>query len=252
MNLKESIRKVLKEESDHSKLIVKLLNRLIVSKYEDVCKIEVVHPSVDSDYDFYRVFVYFNQHGKNGSKYWEENILNEVWEYVHDTFGISPALHSVRVPSCNDNKLNENSVDTRFNRIKSMVDEFGVFNTIKALGSYTKFKKIYGDNLTKDEKVILIRELVKEYGEDGDYIDVMPYDIFVEIDYNQTDSYDYTTEVIYVNKGGYFNFRQYSYDDELDDYDWEDYHNGSEYLLVLSESELENIIRVIFERVIHK
>ena len=106
MNLKESIRKVLKEESDHSKLIVKLLNRLIVSKYEDVCKIEVVHPSVDSDYDFYRVFVYFNQHGKNGSKYWEENILNEVWEYVHDTFGISPALHSVRVPSCNDNKLN--------------------------------------------------------------------------------------------------------------------------------------------------
>jgi hypothetical protein len=110
-DIQESIIKVLKEERNHSKLIVKLLNRLIVSKYEDVCKIEVVNPSVDSDYSFYRVFVYFNQHGKNASKYWEENILNEVWEYVQDTFGISIALHSVRVPSCDDNKLNENSVD---------------------------------------------------------------------------------------------------------------------------------------------
>jgi hypothetical protein len=251
-DIQESIIKVLKEERNHSKLIVKLLNRLIVSKYEDVCKIEVVNPSVDSDYSFYRVFVYFNQHGKNASKYWEENILNEVWEYVQDTFGISIALHSVRVPSCDDNKLNENSVDARFNRIKSMVDEFGVFNTIKAVGSYTKFKKMYGDNLTKDEKIVLIRDFVREYGEDGDYIDVMPYDIFVDIDHNQTDSYDYTTEVIYLNRGGYFNFRQYTYDDELEDYDWEDYHNGRENLFVLSELELENIIRVIFERIIHK
>jgi hypothetical protein len=349
---RESIRNILREESNHSKLIVKLLNRLVVSRYEDICKIEVVHPSVTSDYSFYRVIVYFNQGTKKQSRTWEENILNEVWEYVHDIFGFSVALHSVRVPSCDSNKLNEerkfsplinrrlpeNEVEryfsevknrlinmlrsenesnmdkdefkrfiitytinfimdnyyesfpemtdfyeklfdelyeyyndemdesyesinnnesllentSRTDKIKSMVDEFGVFNTIKAVGGYTKFKKIYDKNLTKDEKVILIRELVKEYGEDGDYIDVMEYDIFVDIDTNQTDSRDYTTEVIYVNKGGYFNFRQYPYDDELEEYDWEDYYNGSEYLFRLSESELEDIIRVIFDRLIYK
>jgi len=172
MNIQENIKKILREERNHSKLIVKLLNRLVVSKYEDVCKIEVVHPSVDSDYDFYRVFVYFNQHGKNGTKYWEENILDEVWQYVYDTFGISIALHSVRVISCDDDNSNMNiqenirrvlreEMSPRQEKISLMIRKLGIFRTAKVTGGFKRLLDIMGkDFLDKESKIELIGDIV--------------------------------------------------------------------------------------------
>lgn len=251
--MKELIRHILKEETlkkfdrklanrgRHSDSLEKLTINFIGE--DKICDVIAVFSE-----SIYVVMVLYN----GGSRY---NLDIELQKFLKSIIPIK-IFTMIADTRCGNETINNieslQEETSRYNKIKSMIDDFGVLNTIKALGSYTRFKKMYGENLTKDEKVVLIRELVKEYGEDGDYIDVMPYDIFVDIDNNQTDSRDYTTEVIYVNRGGYFNFRQYTYDDELEDYDWEDYHNGNEYLFVLSESELENIIRVIFERVINK
>jgi rRNA pseudouridine-1189 N-methylase Emg1 (Nep1/Mra1 family) len=42
MNLKESIRRILREQRDFSDLMVKLLNVAIIPRYENICKVDKV------------------------------------------------------------------------------------------------------------------------------------------------------------------------------------------------------------------
>jgi hypothetical protein len=131
-------------------------------------------------------------------------------------------------------------------KLKTMIDKFGVLNTIRAVGNYSKFKKLYGDNITKSEMIELISEIVKRYGEEnGDYIDVRDHDIFVNTRHNNTDYSKYITEVIDIYVAGFYTYKQYGYDEDMGEYDWENYYDGAEKLKNLSISELDNIINVL-------
>jgi hypothetical protein len=92
--------------------------------------------------------------------------------------------------------LKEESSSPKGDKIQMMIDKFGSLKTILAVGGYYRFTKLYKEKISKEQKIELIVDIVKEYGDDGYYIDVRYYDIFIDIDINFTDSNDYLTEVI--------------------------------------------------------
>jgi hypothetical protein len=116
MNLRETIRKILKEETekDLSPIISKLLDRTIVNSNDNVCKIEVTAPwdretLSEVDYIHYAVKVYFI--GGPNTKNWprtmavvmkEENIMNEVWQTVYNFMGLCMDLYSSNVRRCDE------------------------------------------------------------------------------------------------------------------------------------------------------
>ena len=113
MNLQESIRRILREERDLSNSITKLLNKLVVSKYEDVCKVEVIPPwnreslSGDHNYRDYKIIVYFL--GGYGTKNWprtmavrdkEEEIMNIIWQHTYSVFNTPVDIYSKLISNC--------------------------------------------------------------------------------------------------------------------------------------------------------
>jgi hypothetical protein len=106
MNLKESIRRILREEStkDLSPIIQKLIDMRIVRYYGDIlCKVEVSYYD-----DLYNVDFYFL--GGPSTEYWPitrdiqekyNDIENETWDLIFDTMDISLYLHTKFVRSCN-------------------------------------------------------------------------------------------------------------------------------------------------------
>lgn len=125
----------------------------------------------------------------------------------------------------------------------SSTDKIGVFKTSKKVGGLSNLFNIVGtETLTKEQKVNLITDIVKEYGEDGYFIDVSEYDIFVDIDINFTRSRDYTTEVVDLFDRGRADIKQYPYDYEHEEYDWENYKRKGVYLDEFSESDINQII----------
>jgi len=118
MDLKHTIKRVLREEEskdDMSPMITDLLNNIIVSNNEDVCKVEVTAPwNIETisggDYKSYKINVYFI--GGYGSKNWprtesvkdkEENIMNEIWDTVYNFMGIGTDLYLRTINNCNEN-----------------------------------------------------------------------------------------------------------------------------------------------------
>ena len=132
-------------------------------------------------------------------------------------------------------------------KLKNLIGKSGILNTIRAVGGYSKFKKVYGNDLTKDEKLKLITDIVEKYGDEvvGN-IEVRDHDIFVYKEHNRTGNPKYyTTEVIEIYDNGYYAFNQYAYDEILDEYDWERPYGGIARLINLSDLELDNIIWVL-------
>lgn len=145
MNLKHTIRRILKEEKDYTNLITKLLDTIIVSQYEDVCKVEVIAPwnretISGGKYNDYKVSVYFI--GGYGSKNWprtmgvrekEEKIFDEIWLVVYNMFGVNVDLYTKYVEKCEDTEMIKESDDRtksllnkvlrRVNNLDSIVDE---------------------------------------------------------------------------------------------------------------------------------
>jgi hypothetical protein len=131
-------------------------------------------------------------------------------------------------------------------KLKNLIGKSGILNTIRAVGGYSNFKKVYGNDLTKDEKLKLITDIVEKYGDEvvGN-IEVRDHDIFVYKERNRTGHPKYTTEVIEIYDNGYYAFNQYGYDEILDEYDWESPRSGIARLINLSDLELDNIIWVL-------
>ena len=143
VKLKETIRRILKEETDFTNLITILLDTIIVPQYGNVCKVEVVAPwnreTISGDkYGDYKVSVYFI--GGYGSKNWprtmgvrekEEKIMDEIWLAVYNMFGVNVDLYSKYVEKCEDTEMIKESNDRnilnkvlrRVNDLDGIVDE---------------------------------------------------------------------------------------------------------------------------------
>jgi hypothetical protein len=121
MNLKEQIRKVLREQRDFSDSIVKYLNVAIISQYENICKVEVKAPwnrktLGNQPYEHYRVTVFFIGDSRRQPDKWtktrkEELIMDEIWNLIYDTFGLATDMFSAYVKNCDETieTLNENT-----------------------------------------------------------------------------------------------------------------------------------------------
>ena len=130
-------------------------------------------------------------------------------------------------------------------KLLKSIGKIGVLKSSKMVGGINILLDIIGkDKVTKEQKVQLIRDIVKEYSDDGyyGYIDVSEYDIFIDLDINFTRSKEYTTEVVDLFSNGAVDIKQYPYDYEIDDYDWDDFKRKTISLFVLSESEINDII----------
>ena len=128
-------------------------------------------------------------------------------------------------------------------KLLSSIDKIGVFKTSKKVGGLSNLFNIVGtETFTKEQKIVLITDIVKEYGEDEYFIDVSEYDIFVDLDVNFTRSRDYTTEVSDLYYNGKADIKQYPYDYEYEDYNWENYKRKGVYLKEFSESDINQII----------
>lgn len=133
-------------------------------------------------------------------------------------------------------------------KLLNTIDKFGLLNTIRIVGGFDKLTRIIGrGSITKEQKIELIVEIVKEYGEDGYYLVVRYYDIFIDIDINFTDSNDYITEVMDIFDNGRIDINQYPYDDEMEEHDFDNPTRKGVHLSHLSESDIDGIIAKLFE-----
>lgn len=143
--------------------------------------------------------------------------------------------------------LKEESSSPKGDKIQMMIDKFGLLKTILAVGGYYRFTKLYKEKISKEQKIELIVDIVKEYGEDGYYIIVRYYDIFIDIDINFTDSNDYITEVMDIFDNGRIDINQYPYNDEMEEHDFDSPTRKGVHLSYLSESDIDGIIAKLFK-----
>jgi hypothetical protein len=128
-------------------------------------------------------------------------------------------------------------------KLLNSIDNIGVFKTSKMVGGINRLLSIIGKNkINISQKIELITDIVKEYGEDGYFIDVSEYDIFVDLDTNFTRSRDYITEVTDLYERGRADIKQYPYDYDEDEYDWENYKRRGVDLNEFSQSDIDGII----------
>jgi hypothetical protein len=104
--MRELIRKILREERnvDYTRLIQKLVDKAIVSKYsDDVCKIEVEGYTKNVRYPRYWVSVVFNVSDNHLSdRNLAKNIMDDIWTTINSYFEISPSMRSAFVRNCEE------------------------------------------------------------------------------------------------------------------------------------------------------
>jgi hypothetical protein len=116
MNLQETIKKVLREESnkDLTPVIEKLLKGFVDDHKDILCRVEVKHPDKrtklphqEYPYENYRATFYFI--GGYGSSNWPatrsvmvqfDDLMNEAWELIYDYTGQTLEMFTKHVKSC--------------------------------------------------------------------------------------------------------------------------------------------------------
>ena len=166
MNLKEQIRKVLKEERDRSDLMVKLLNTTIIPQYETICKIEVTAPwNREPSSSFYSVKVFFV--GDLPDFY---NILDEIWEIIYDTFGVGVDLYPEYVKNCDETieTLNENTSGQK--RLREVVRTQGISMASELVGGIDTLFKLLKIKGSQEDMVFLVKSIM-----DNEVTERVPY-----------------------------------------------------------------------------
>ena len=166
MNLKEQIRKVLKEERDRSDLMVKLLNTTIIPQYETICKIEVTAPwNREPSSSFYSVKVFFV--GDLPDFY---NILDEIWEIIYDTFGVGVDLYPEYVKNCDETieTLNENTSGQK--RLREVVRTQGISMASELVGGIDTLFKILKIKGSQEDMIFLVKSIM-----DNEVTERVPY-----------------------------------------------------------------------------
>jgi len=104
--MRDLIRKILREERnvDYTRLIQKLVDSTIVSKYpDDICKIEVDGNTKNVQYPRYWVSVIFKVSLNHLTVHdLARNIMDEIYTTVNDYFEISPSMRSAFVRNCEE------------------------------------------------------------------------------------------------------------------------------------------------------
>lgn len=104
--MRDIIRKILREERnvDYTRLIQKLVDKAIVSKYsDDVCKIEVEGYTKNVHYPRYWVSVIFKVSDNHLSdRNLAKNIMDDIWTTINSYFEISPQMRSAFVRNCEE------------------------------------------------------------------------------------------------------------------------------------------------------
>jgi hypothetical protein len=116
MNLQETIKKVLREETDRdlTPVIEMLLNGLVNDNKNILCRVEVTHPDKitklphqEYPHKNYRATFYFI--GGYGSSNWPatcsvmdkfDDLMNEAWELIYDYTGQTLEMFTKHVKSC--------------------------------------------------------------------------------------------------------------------------------------------------------
>ena len=117
MNLQETIRRILKEETkkDLSPILENLLNKMLVNKNRDIiCRVKVKHPSNRTklpdnmyDHEHYRVDITFiGGYGTDffpvtqsvANKY--DSLIDELWNIVYDFTGQSVDIFNKYSKEC--------------------------------------------------------------------------------------------------------------------------------------------------------
>ena len=166
MNLKEQIRKVLKEERDRSDLMVKLLNTTIIPQYETICKIEVTAPwNREPSSSFYSVKVFFV--GDLPDFY---NILDEIWEIIYDTFGVGVDLYPEYVKNCDETieTLNENTSGQK--RLREVVRTQGISMASELVGGIDTLFKLLKIKGSQEDMIFLVKSIM-----DNEVTERVPY-----------------------------------------------------------------------------
>jgi hypothetical protein len=172
MNLRDTIKKILKEEikKDLSPIIENLLNDTIVKDNNDIiCKVEVRHPSnrkvlqyQEFPFKFYRVDIFFKSEFTSpriNDKH--EEIMNQAWDIIYEFIGIPSDIFSRKVKDCNENGVIQE--DKRSDLIKKMTDDFGLYDTIKMVGnSNDVLNYINYEDISDENKIKFINEFTKK------------------------------------------------------------------------------------------
>jgi hypothetical protein len=119
-----------------------------------------------------------------------------------------------------DQVVGENS---RQDKIRSMIENVGILNTIKSIGGFDNFKRFVGkDFLTFDDKIVLISEIAEEYGDrNGNLIFVdHNLDIILEKEETYADGGFVATHLYYVDNVDQYYYYTYEYDNEGFVYDY--------------------------------
>lgn len=114
--------------------------------------------------------------------------------------------------------------NSRQDKVKSMIENVGILNTIKSIGGFDSFKRYVGkDFLTFDNKITLISEIAEEYGDrNGDMI--FP-DHNLDIVLEKKETYVegggsfIATHLYYVDIYDHYYYYTYEYDNEGSVYD---------------------------------
>ena len=172
MNLQDTIKRILKEESnkDITPVIQKLLDGFVDDHKDIICGVKVKHPSnrhrpayMDTPHTSYRVDFYFIGGDLSGNwpdtqevRHKLDDLMNEAWELIHNYTGQALDMFRKYVDSCDD-IIKEN----KDNSIPKMIKTLGVSDAIKYFGNYYTIEPY----LNKDDKVNYIKEKVYELNE---------------------------------------------------------------------------------------
>ena len=168
MNLQEHIRKVLREERDRSDLMVKLLNTTIIPQYETICKVEVKAPwNREFSSSFYSVKVFFVGDSRLPGN---DDILNEIWEIIYETFGVGVDLYSEYVKNCDETMetLNENTSTQK--RLREVVKTQGISMASGLVGGIDTLFKILKIKGSQEDMIFLVKSIM-----DNEVTERVPY-----------------------------------------------------------------------------
>ena len=168
MNLQEHIRKVLREERDRSDLMVKLLNAVIIPRYENICKIEVMASwNRKPTSSFYSVQVFFVGDSRLPDN---DDILDEMWEIIYETFGVGVDLYSEYVKNCDETieTLNENTSGQK--RLREVVKTQGISMASGLVGGIDTLFKLLKIKGSQEDMIFLVKSIM-----DNEVTERVPY-----------------------------------------------------------------------------
>jgi hypothetical protein len=180
--VRQLIKRILKEEreKDLSLAIKELLNDSLGPKYKGIiCKFDAVAPWKMYEDPFNRDYqVMVSVIGGVGSNRWpntmnfvkeRDKIVNETWHTIYNFLGISTDVFLRNVKSCDEvmseGLKEQTGQDNRPNKIMKMIDDIGLYNTVKMVGGYESLLNyINPEDITESDKIKFIRDVVTSKG----------------------------------------------------------------------------------------